>query len=46
MFNKKKKVDERMIRYEALINSFKNNGFTEDQAEFLICLLDRYIPLI
>jgi len=34
------------IRFEALVKEFVDNGFTEQQATYLIKLLDSYIPLV
>lgn len=33
-------------RYLALLADFKSNGFSEKQSDFLIFLLDQYMPLI
>lgn len=33
-------------RYEALIAEFLDNGFTDQQARYLINLLDNYFPII
>lgn len=33
-------------RYEYLVQEFKDNGFTEKQAKYIIGLLNEYIPLV
>ena len=38
-------VSQHQLRYEALIKDFVNNGFTEQQAEFLINLFSNYVPI-
>ena len=39
-------VSYKQIRYDLLIQSFIENGFTKKQAKFLINTLEDYIPLI
>jgi len=35
----------RRERFNALVSDFKKNGFTEQQASFLINLMDGFVPL-
>ena len=41
-----KELNEREKSYQFLLKEFKENGFTEKQAKYLIVLLDSFIPLI
>lgn len=33
-------------RYEFMINNFQENGFTEQQAVYLVNLLNEFIPIV
>jgi len=39
-------MSEREQRFEALVEDFISNGFTREQAQFLILLLEDFIPLV
>ena len=46
IFVKKEEKTQLQIRYEFLVKEFKENGFTKQQAEYLIKLLNDLIPLV
>jgi len=39
------KNKQRTLRYDVLVSEFQQSGFTENQAKFLINLLDQFIPI-
>ena len=43
---KKPEKSRRQKSYEFLVDEFKDNGFTEQQAVYIINLLDDLIPLV